>query len=51
MSPDAAWIVGTVITVGAALAGVMFALVRGVNTTITAGSVASTSASTTSARI
>ena len=29
MSPDTAWIIGSVITVGVALAGVMYALVNG----------------------
>ena len=29
MNPDTAWIIGTVITVGVALAGVMYALVNG----------------------
>ncbi len=29
MSPDTVWIIGTVITVGVALAGVMYALVNG----------------------
>ncbi len=31
MSPDTVWIIGTVITVGAALAGFMYALVNGVH--------------------
>ena len=31
MSPDTVWIISTVITVGVALAGFMYALVRGVN--------------------
>lgn len=29
MNPDTAWIIGTVLTVGFALAGVMYALVNG----------------------
>ena len=31
MSPDTEWIIGTVITVGVALAGFMYALVNGVH--------------------
>ena len=31
MSPETEWIIGTVITVGAALAGFMYALVTGVH--------------------
>ena len=37
MSPDTMWIIGTVVTVGVALAGVLFALARSVNATIAAG--------------
>ena len=31
------WIIGTVVTVGAALAGFMYALVGGVNNTVSTG--------------
>ena len=37
MSPDTMWIIGTVVTVGAALAGFMYALVGGVNNTVSTG--------------
>jgi hypothetical protein len=37
MSPDTVWIISTVITVGVALAGFMYALVRGVTNTVSTG--------------
>ncbi len=37
MSPDTVGIISTVITVGVALAGFMYALLRGVNSTVSAG--------------